>query len=320
MIENYMFKMYLGDNIADDSSTRETIQGQKFYTKLNTEKSAWKEIAQKAVELGFKSVLIELADGVKYKSHPEIAVEGAWEVVELKEELQYLRDIGLTPLPKLNFSTAHDAWLGVYSRMVSTKEYYEAVRELIFEVVDIFDKPEMMHIGLEDEGKHAQVRYDYVCYRQYALYWHDYKFLLDTVRECGVRPWVSVDPYIVNKEKFLENTDKDVVVSPLYEGNFFTNGIAVAPDVSTEKGKRLRAFTELPELGYDIIPTSSPLTTIDLPPRPLIQYVYEMTDLKKVKSILFAPHCKTTETKKYILMERLSVANRARKTVEELQN
>ena len=34
MVNDYMFKMFLGDNIADDSVTRETIYGTKYFTKL----------------------------------------------------------------------------------------------------------------------------------------------------------------------------------------------------------------------------------------------------------------------------------------------
>lgn len=316
MVENYMFKMYLGDNIADDSATRETIYGEKYYTKLNTDKTAWAEIAEKAVEFGFNSVLIELADGVKYKSHPELAIEGAWEVEELREELQKLRDMGLTPYPKLNFSTAHDAWLGLYSRMISTKEYYALVRDLITEVVEIFDKPEMFHIGLEDEGHHAQVRYDYVCFRQHDLYWHDYKFFLDCIREHGVRPWVAIDPYLVNKEKFLEYTDKDVVVSPSYNGGFFSGTTPVTPNPATEKGKRLLSFSELPEFGYDVVLTSADRTP-DISPRQMIRYIHQKVNIDNVKAILMAPHCSTTHSKKYSLIEILSKTCSEREKLEE---
>lgn len=315
MVNNYMFKMCLGENIADDSTTRETIYGGKYYTKLNTDKTTWTEIAGKAVEFGFNSVLIELADGVKYKSHPEIAVEGAWEVEELKEELQKLRNMGLTPYPKLNFSTAHDAWLGLYSRMISTKGYYTLVRELISEVIDIFDKPEMFNFGLEDEGHHAQVRYDYVCFRQHDLYWHDYKFFLDCIREHGVRPWVAVDPYLVNKEKFLEYTDKDVVVSPSYDGNFFIGTTPVTLDPATEKGKRLISFSELPNLGYDVILTSADHAP-DINPRQMVRYINQKVNADKVKAILMAPHCATTDSKKYFLIEILSNTYTAREELE----
>ena len=68
---------------------------------------------------------------------------------ELKEELQKLRDMGLTVYPKLNFSTAHDAWLGLYSRMVSTPEYYKVTKELIEEIYEMFLHPSAIHIGMD---------------------------------------------------------------------------------------------------------------------------------------------------------------------------
>ncbi len=305
MNNNYMFKLFLGDNIADDSPARVTVRGTKYYTKLNTDKETWEEIAKKAIEFGFNSVLIELADGVKYKSHPEIAIDGAWEVDELKEELRKLRDMGLTLYPKLNFSTAHDAWLGVYSRMISTPEYYTVARDLISEVIDIFDTPEMMHIGLEDEGHHSQVRYDYVCFRQHDLYWHDYKFLIDCVREKGVRPWVSVDPYIVSKDKFLEYTDKDVVISPMHEGNFYAGPTPIAPNTITESGKRLFSFTDLPDLGYDVIPLFLSKST-RVAVSQILNYVHTQVNQEKVKSMLITPDCITTQSTKYIIFELMA--------------
>ena len=314
MVNDYMFKMFLGDNIADDSVTRETVYGTKFYTKLNTEKEAWREIAEAAVEYGYKSVLIELADGVKYKSHPEIAIEGAWEVEELKEELQKLRDMGLTVYPKLNFSTAHDAWLGLYSRMVSTDEYYALARDLISEVVDIFDKPEMFHFGLEEEGHHAQVRYDYVCFRQHDLYWHDYKFFLDCIRENGVRPWVAVDPYLVNEDKFLEYTDKDVIISPSYDGNFFSGPTPITPNPQTENGKRLESFSKLQNLGYEIIPTFIQKNT-RIAVSQIIKYVNNVIASDKIKAMLITPELNTTHSKKFSFCETFIGVSEATKAL-----
>ena len=77
---------------------------------------------------GMNMLVIDLGDGIRYESHPEIAVQGAWPPARLREELARLRALGLEPIPKLNFSTAHDAWLHDYSRMVSTPAYYKVSR------------------------------------------------------------------------------------------------------------------------------------------------------------------------------------------------
>jgi hypothetical protein len=86
---------------------------------LRFDKEIWDEILNQMVLAGMNTVVIDLGEGVKYESHPEIAVQGSWEVEQLKKELEKMRRMGLKPIPKLNFSAGHDEWLGEYSRCVS---------------------------------------------------------------------------------------------------------------------------------------------------------------------------------------------------------
>ena len=258
------FMMYLGENQWDDSPIRKNSRGSGYLSRLTTEKHTWREISEKAVEYGFNTVFIPTVDGLKYKSHPEIAVPGAWEVEELKEELKWMRSIGLTPIPELNFSTAHDIWLGEYSRMVSTPIYYEVVRDLIHEVIDIFDKPELFLMDQDEEGELIQRRMDFVCYRQYDLLWHDIKFIQDCIREKGVRPWMYVDLYANHPEEFLQHIKKDVVISPWYYEHFYEDVETKLPQPDDDPENydnflwaKIKSYTELPALGYDIIPVAS---------------------------------------------------------------
>lgn len=315
MVKNYMFHLYLGDNVADDSVNSLNVHGRNFSTKLNTDKSVWDEIVDKAAEFGFNSILIELADGVRYKSHPELAVEGAWEVEELKAELQRLREKGITPYPKLNFSAAHDAWFGIYSRMVSTRYYYAAAKELINEVIDIFDTPEMFNFGFDDENRWYQARYDYICYRQCELYWHDYRFFIDTIRERGVRPWVFVDPYIVDSERFLEETDKDVVISPnYYRSSIYEDNTTKQPLGNEDAMKNLASFKELPELGYEIIPfCSTYIHQFNI--KQTVKYVNEDIPNDKVKAILVSALQRTVKQKKFKHFDVLNLTKFARNSL-----
>ncbi len=315
MIKDYMFHIYLGDNISDDSPTRENVHGIKFSHTLNTNKEAFREITQKAVDFGFNSVLIELADGVKYKSHPEIAVEGAWEIDELKEELSRLRSIGLTPYPKLNFSTAHDAWLGMYSRMVSTKTYYKVTREIIHEVIDIFDKPEFLHLGYDDEGWESQIRYDYACYRQFDLYWNDYRFFIDAVKEKGVRPCIYADAYAIDKEKFLEHTPKDVIICPNYYQAFYEDASIKIPRANESLMKKLETYKTLPALGYDIIPTCS-VYYKEFNIMHTIKYTNSEVDQKAVKAVLVETLQFVTQRKKNSYYSSFLITNNTRKNFD----
>lgn len=56
----------------------------------------------------------------------------------MRKEVERLRAMGFEVIPKLNFSTSHDVWLGDYSRMISTPTYYRVCRDLIEEVAEVF--------------------------------------------------------------------------------------------------------------------------------------------------------------------------------------
>ena len=302
------FMMMLGENQWWDSDRLRGRSDACFRDVLQCEKKAWREIAHKAVEHGFNTVFIATVDGVKYKSHPELAVKGAWEVEELKEELNYFREIGLTPIPELNFSTAHDIWLGEYSRKVSTPQYYQVVRDVIHENIEIFDYPELFMLDMDEEKALNQGHLDFVCYRQYDLLWHDIKFILDCVREKGVRPWMYVDVFARYPEKFLENVDKDVVISPWYYLNFYEDVETKLPKLNDpdDPGNynefllaKIDSYTALPKLGYDVIPVCSNCFNeynIDH----TIRYSIENIPDDKLMGIGVAPWCgTTTDANKY---------------------
>ena len=85
-----------------------------FFPQLNTDDAVWREVIDFLPSQGFNTVLIDIGDAIQYESHPEISIPGAWSKDKLKKELDYMRSIGLTPLPKLNFSAGHKAWLKEY--------------------------------------------------------------------------------------------------------------------------------------------------------------------------------------------------------------
>src|SRR5690606_2971000 len=106
---------------------------------LRLSKPLWDDALIEMARSGINMVVIDLGDAVRYNSHPEIAVNGAWSTDELKKELAKIRSLGMEPIPKLNFSAGHDTWMGEYSRMVSTQPYYDCCKNLIDEVCVLFD-------------------------------------------------------------------------------------------------------------------------------------------------------------------------------------
>ncbi len=230
--------------IDRDVPEREEYISERPY--LRFDMSLWNDLLKKMVDVGMNMVVIDLGDGVKYESHPEIAVREAWTVNRLKRELAKVRKMGLEPIPKLNFSTCHDTWLGTYSRCVSTDTYYGVCRDLIAEVIDIFDKPRFFHLGMDEETAGHQRYHEYVVIRQYDLWWHDLYFFIEEVEKGNVRPWVWSDYLWDHPEEFFKRMPKSVLQSNWYYSPKFNKKI-----------KYVNAYLDLEAHGYDQIPTGS---------------------------------------------------------------
>ena len=185
----------------------------EYYKDLQLDESVWNEALSKMVEAGGNMVVMDLGDAIKYESHPEIAIHNAWSTSKLKDELTKIRDMELEPIPKLNFSTGHDGWLGKYGRKVSSKEYYNACRNLIEEVIYLFDTPRFFHLGLDEEKPPYQSPKNYMVYRQDELYWGDIYFYIGEVFKGGSRPWVWQDYIRSHKDEFAKMMPKSVMQS-----------------------------------------------------------------------------------------------------------
>ncbi|MCM8825137.1 MAG: Tat pathway signal protein, partial [Candidatus Omnitrophica bacterium] len=213
---------------------------------LRCDKKIWDDLLKKFVKAGINMVVIDLGEGVKYDSHPELAVRGSWTPSFLKKEIAKMRKMGLEPIPKLNFSACHDFWLGKYARMVSTDIYYGVCRDLIEEVIDIFDKPGLFHLGMDEETARHQERLLYAVIRQHELWWHDLYFLVNAVEKKGVRAWIWSDYLWNHPDEFFSKMPKSVLQSNWYYGNVFNKQVSY-----------VKAYLELEKHCYDQIPTGS---------------------------------------------------------------
>ena len=214
--------------------------------KMRFEKDLFWELVDHAKECGINTVVLDLADGMIYESHPELAIEGSIERKELLEMIKRLRGLGLEIIPKLNFSTCHDAWLKDYSRMVSTKPYYDVCRDVINEVCDVFE-PELIHLGMDEENYENQKFYDCAVVRQNDLWWHDLRFLVDVVEGRGARAMMWSDYARHRPDEFIEKCPKSVVQCPWYYFNKFEG------ELTDSERIRVEPFLRLADAGYTII-------------------------------------------------------------------
>jgi hypothetical protein len=157
--------------------------------------------------------LLDIGDGVKFDSHPEISAPDAWSKEFLKQKINEARALGLEVIPKLNFSCMHHTWLKKYRYMVSTPEYYAACADVIREVCEAFGNPRFIHLGLDEERVGITTFREFIHVRNATLWWHDAYFFFKEAEKNGARPWVWSDYYWNNPELFTERMPREVLQS-----------------------------------------------------------------------------------------------------------
>ena len=220
---------------------------------LACDSAEWMAIVNHMHERGLNMAVVELAEGVKYESHPEIAVTGAWSVERLRKELAHMRSLGIEPVPKLNFSATHDQWLGDYHRMVSTPEYYKVCEDLVSEVCEIFDHPRLFHLGYDEEDVRCQSAHEHVVLRQGDLWWMDFLWFVKITEKRGMRPWIWSDWMWEHHDEFLKRMPRSVLQSNWYYDEGF--------DERAFRWPRIKCYLDLDKAGFDQVPTGSNYVT-----------------------------------------------------------
>ena len=140
----WTFMIQLGNNMWDKKNRQTSYikdEEESIYRDyLYLDKPLWNEITAFLPSCGFNTILIDIGEGIRLDSHPELAVEGSWTKEEMRAELARLRSLGLEPIPKYNFSCGHSAWLQDYAYMVGTPTYDRVCKDIIEEVIELFDE------------------------------------------------------------------------------------------------------------------------------------------------------------------------------------
>ena len=250
---------------------------------LTFDESTWDATLKEMAAVGMNMVVIDLGDAVIYDSHPEIAVRNAWTPEKLRTELTKIRKLGMEPIPKLNFSTGHKAWLGDYARMISTKTYYNVCRNLISEVIELFDYPRFFQLGMDEETPQHQRNHDYAVIRQKDLWWGDLYFLIGEVEKKGVRSWIWSDYAWHNPEPFFRKMPKSVLQSNWYYGSVFDQSKLKEPNKTY-----IKLYDDLEKHGFDQIPTGSNHSN-DVNMEATVDYCKKVIDPSRLLGFMTAP-------------------------------
>ena len=217
---------------------------------LRFDREIWNKYIDDLKQTGTNTIILDVGEAMLYESHPELAVQGSWTHAQMKAELERLRGMGFEVIPKLNFSSTHDAWLKEYSMMLCTPVYYQVCKDLIEEVCEVF-KPKHFHLGMDEETSEHQINLNYVVLRQYDLWWHDLYYLVDLVEKQNARAWVWSDYAWNHPDEYVAKMPKSVVQNVWYYRNEFDL------NSSADVKRRLYPIELFDKHGFDQVPTGS---------------------------------------------------------------
>jgi len=236
--------MHLSFNFAGGINNKRWGNGPR--KEFEPEQSLWDDAIKTMADNGINMLIINLDDSILWHSHPEISLRNSWTPERMRNELTKIRKLGIEPIPMLNFSTTHDAWLGKYSNMVSTKPYYKVCSDLINEAIDIFDVPRFIHLGMDEETVEHQSGFDHVVVRQEEQWWGDLYYYISEAMIRGVRPMMWADYVWHHPEMFFKMMPKSVLQCNWYYGEKFDKSQTY-----------VKAYIDLAKEGYDQLPTAS---------------------------------------------------------------
>lgn len=125
------------------------------------------DIVKAMAAVGMNLLIIDCADGVKYKSHPELQRHYTVEMSELRKVVAAARKHGIDVVPKLNFSKSnrnlHDMWMRPYWSGVAwdriQDQYYSVAEDLIAELVAVCKPKRFFHIGMDEDHDRSLAQY-----------------------------------------------------------------------------------------------------------------------------------------------------------------
>ena len=118
--------LHLGYRMWGDNNSLKPMVPDRLIFDYDT----WKVATERMAEIGMNMAIVDVGEGIVLPSHPELAVNGSWEPERMRDEVERLKKMGIEAIPKLNFATCHDAWLGEVQHMVSTPEYYKTCADV----------------------------------------------------------------------------------------------------------------------------------------------------------------------------------------------
>lgn len=296
----------------------------------NFDEDTWNYILEECPKADVNTIVLDVGDGVQYTSHPELSIRNAWSAQRVHTEIQRCKALGITLIPKLNFSASHDTWLGKYRNIRSTEEYRKVCGDLIREVYELFDKPAYVHIGMDEENDRWQGN-------DFTYRWDDLRYLIDVVTSLDAKPWIWACPLFDYPEEYGKHIGAtEAILSPWYynafrpehytpiesraeyvayynEDRYAELGLKYVEEDPFLVNVRKLAIPLLKE-GYRYVPCASVYSRCDYNTPDLVEYFRDNTPDDQLIGFITAPWFNTMPDKKMYFEESFRFLKEAKDT------
>ena len=116
-------------------------------------------------DAGFNMLIIDLGDGVQYRTFPELKRHYSVPMAVLEELVAYARQEGLEVVPKLNFSKSkepphdHNYWFRPYNELPDDDAYWAKAFQLIDEVIEVTKPERFFFVGMDEDFLRTPAQY-----------------------------------------------------------------------------------------------------------------------------------------------------------------
>lgn len=121
------------------------------------------EIVDAMAKAGLNLLIIDCADGVKYKSHPELKRHYTVPMSYLEKIVRRAKSKGIDIIPKLNFSQSdghkHNHWFRPHNELFDCKDYWKKAFEIIDELIRVCKPKRFFHVGMDEDHSRAYSQY-----------------------------------------------------------------------------------------------------------------------------------------------------------------
>ncbi len=120
-------------------------------------------VVEAAAEGGLNLLVVDCADGVKYRSHPELERHYTVPMQSLRDVLKAARGLGLELVPKLNFAQSqfhhHNDWFRPHHELRDSDEYWRLAFEIVDELIEEFKPARFFHVGMDEDHDRSHAQY-----------------------------------------------------------------------------------------------------------------------------------------------------------------